>query len=140
MLERLLAERDDKDRIDFSDQLSLASKTDPRAENAINSEQALFTARLADRKGEEEVNQSQREGFRLIAESKREILRSIDDEIIDLTELLADGYVDRQRLRELERLRAQLLGELSDLNVSIDEAELSILQIRKRFKTHVVRS
>ena len=139
VLERLLAERDDKDRIDFSDQLSVASETDPRAENAINSEQALFTARLADRKGEEEVIQSQREGFGLIAESKREILSSIDDEIIDLTELLADGYVDRQRLRELERSRAQLLGELSDLNVSIDEAELSILQIRKRFKTQVVQ-
>ena len=31
------------------------------------------------------------------------------------------------------------MGELSDLNVSIDEAELSILQIRKRFKTQVVQ-
>ena len=139
MLERLLAERDDKDGISFSDKLSLASETDTRAGNAIDSERALFKARLADRKGEEEVIQSQREGFRLIAESKREILRSIDGEITDLAALLADGYVDRQRLRELERSRAQLLGELSDLNVSIDEAELSILQIRKRFKTQVVQ-
>ena len=46
----------------------------------------------------EEVIQSQRDGFKLIAESKREILRSIDGEITDLAELLADGYVDRQRL------------------------------------------
>ena len=139
VLERLLAERDDKDGISFSDKLSLASETDTRAGSAIDSERALFKARLADRKGEEEVIQSQREGFRLIAESKREILRSIDSEITDLAALLADGYVDRQRLRELERSRAQLLGELSDLNVSIDEAELSILQIRKRFKTQVVQ-
>ena len=43
MLERLLAERDDKDGISFSDKLSLASETDTRAGNAIDSERALFS-------------------------------------------------------------------------------------------------
>ena len=59
--------------------------------------------------------------------------------------LLADGYVDKQRLRELERSRTQVLGEIADIDAqiggmraAIGEAELQVLQLDKRFKTSVI--
>jgi epimerase transport system membrane fusion protein len=70
--------------------------------------------------------------------SKQTVEESLRQEIIDLQELLAEGYVDKQRLRELERLRAQTLGELADLEVSIEETGLRVSQLRTRFKKEVV--
>ncbi len=137
-LDRLQAERDDSSKISFSDALIESGNTDQRALNAIVNEQSLFEARLADRKGEEEVIQSRRRGLSVVATSKRQVEKSLSSEVADLSELLVDGYVDKQRIRQLERDRTQLVGELADLEVSIDEAELQILQLRKKFKTQVV--
>ena len=77
-------------------------------------------------------------GYEAVVESKRIISMSLKQEITDLSELLDDGYVDKQRLRELERVRAGIVGEIADIEVSIEEARLQILQRRKRFKTEVV--
>jgi len=137
-VQRLEAERDDLREIEFSATLKSAALADGRAESAMLSEQALFDARLADRLGEEAVINSQRSGLTAMADSKRVILGSLEEEIKDLTQLLSEGYVDKQRLRELERSRAKTIGELADLEVSIDEASLKILQLQKRFKTEVV--
>ena len=46
--------------------------------------------------------------------------------------------MDKKRLRELERTRTQILGELADLEVSIEETGLRISQLRTRFKKDVV--
>ena len=137
-VERLEAERDDRDQVEFSRSLRESAGTDQRAVSAMASEDALFNARLADREGEEAVINSQRAGLEAMAGSTRSILKSLDLEIEDLTALLSDGYVDKQKLRELERARARTLGELADLEVSIDEANLRVLQLRKKFKTQVV--
>ena len=58
---------------------------------------------------------------------------------------MEDGYVDKQRIRELERSLAQSLGGISELRASIASAEvqieegrLQILQLGKRFITDVV--
>ena len=137
-LNRLQAERDDSTKISFSDELMESSHVDQRALNAIVNERSLFEARLADREGEQEVIESRRRGLNLVADSKRKVEKSLSSEVADLSELLADGYVDKQRMRQLERDKTQIVGELADLEVSIDEAELQILQLRKKFKTQVV--
>ena len=62
----------------------------------------------------------------------------MDGEIADLADLLADGFVDKQRLRQLERDRAELLGQIADLDVTLEEVDLKILQLEKTFKTAVV--
>jgi epimerase transport system membrane fusion protein len=137
-VERLEAERDDRDKIEFSRSLKESAGTDQRAVSAMASEDALFNARFADREGEEAVINSQRAGLEAMAGSTRSILKSLDLEIEDLAALLSDGYVDKQKLRELERARARTLGELADLEVSVDEANLRVVQLRKKFKTQVV--
>lgn len=137
-VDRLMAERDELSDVAIRASLIEASSTDRRADNAISSEKALFFARLADRFAEEDVLVSQKRGLELVLDAKRSVEKSLQQEISDLRALLADGYVDKQRLRELERARAQLLGELADLEVSIEEADLRISQLRKRFKRQVV--
>jgi len=152
LVDRLIAERDDGTAVTFSKWLEGAASSDERARNAIASEQALFQARLTDRNGEAEVlqqriaqYQQQINGLRSVLESKNRVSVSLQEEIADLSELLEEGYVDKQRLRELERGLAQNLGEISDLTakiaaaeVAIGETRLQILQLGKRFKTEVV--
>ena len=115
-----------------------ASSVDQRAANAISNELALFSARSADRKAEEEVLASQKKGFELVLESRQRVEKSLREEINDLQDLLVDGYVDKQRLRQLERSRTETLGQLADLEVSIEEVSLRVSQLRTRFKKEVV--
>ena len=137
-VDRLTAERDELGAIVFTKSVFSESEFDRRAQTAMQSERSLFEVRLADLRGEESVIESRRKGLIAVIDSKTAILESLSTEIGDLQDLLADGYVDQQRIRELERSQAQLVGELSDLRVSLEEAQLQILQLRKRFKTQVV--
>ena len=137
-VDRLQAERDGLPEVAFRAQLVAASSLDDRAANAISNERALFTARSADRVAEEAVFASQQKGMELVMASKQTVEESLSLEVSDLRDLLAEGYVDKQRLRELERSRTQILGELADLEVSIEEISLRVTQLRKRFKKEVV--
>ncbi|MDA8679826.1 HlyD family type I secretion periplasmic adaptor subunit [Luminiphilus sp.] len=137
-VDRLVAERDDKEALTFSDALSSASSADSRAKSAMLNERALFVARFSDRSGEEDVLYSQRKGLDSVLKAKVAVDASLRQEIQDLEALLAEGYVDKQRLRELQRSQIQALGEMTDLTVSLEEVDLRILQLKKRFKTEVV--
>lgn len=72
-------------------------------------------------------------------------MKSYRDEVRDLSELLSDGFVDKQRLRDLERRVSELEGEMADNRSNIAQAkmrrgetELQILQLKKDFHTEVV--
>lgn len=150
--DRLVAERDDMDLVTFSEGLLALGEDDGRAATAIAGELTLFSARRADRDGEVQLLLQQQAqlseqaaGFEAILESSNTLLSSLDTEIADLSELLRDGYVDKQRLRELERSRSRVLGELAETNskiasvkVAIAESQLQIVQLNKRFKSEVV--
>jgi epimerase transport system membrane fusion protein len=149
MENRLAAERDSLQSVDFSNDLDAS---DIRAIEAIKNEGLIFAARRDDRLGEVEVLEqrivqleSQIEGLRALAASKQEIVSSYTAEVADLAELLAEGYVDKQRLRDLQRSRSRSVGELADHRAAIAQAEvqigetrLQILQLNKRFTTEVV--
>jgi membrane fusion protein, epimerase transport system len=150
LVDRLLSERDEQPTINFSDWLT--DVRDERAAVAVGNEQALFDARRADLFGETALLQqrvtqliSQIEGTQAVLSAKRSVAKSLNSEARELQELLAEGYVDKQRIRELERSRAVTLGEIADLlariaaaEVSIDEIQLQMLQLQKRFKTEVI--
>lgn len=151
MADRLVAERDDLEAIVFRDQLQSTSD-DSRAASAMAGEVAIFKARLADRRGEAAVLEQrisqleqQIKGLDAVRGSQLEVVGSLEEEILDLKELLSEGYVDKQRLRELERSRARSLGDIADIdsqlaaaNVAVVETRLQILQLIKRFKTGVI--
>lgn len=146
---RLAAERDSLDTVDFSADLDVG---DMRALEAIKNEELIFEARRSDRLGEIEVLgqrivqlESQIQGLRALVASKGEIVSSYNEEVNDLTELLSEGYVDKRRLRELQRGLSRSVGEVADHRASIAQAEvkigetrLHILQLNKRFTTEVV--
>ena len=89
------------------------------------SESTLFTARRADRDGEVQLLLQQAQlseqaaGFEAILASSNTLLSSLDTEIADLAELLRDGYVDKQRLRELERSEAGFWARLQKQNLKL---------------------
>lgn len=147
---RLASERDDLETVLFADEL--LSAVDLRAVEAMQSEEQIFQARRADRLGEVEVLEqrvaqleSQVDGLEALVSSKEQLARSYDEEVGDLSELLKEGFVDKQRLRELQRNAARTRGEIAEHQASIAEAKvrmgetrLEILQLNKRFMTEVV--
>ena len=76
--------------------------------------------------------------------SKKQLVSSYSEEIKDLKELLAEGFADKQRLRELERNHALQTGDIAQLEAEIatnqmlmSETRLQILQIQKQFQEEV---
>ena len=150
VVDRLISERDEVETVKFD--VSLLNQQDQRAQDSIASERALFDARRADRLGEIAVREqrikqlrSQINGILAVIEAKEAVAASLQVERGELEELLRDGYVDKQRIRLLERSLAETLGELAEMTaqveaakVAVKETELSILQLDKRFKTQVV--
>jgi len=148
--DRLRAERDDLDAISFSE--SVMNAVDDRAYVSMQNETAIFQARLADRLGETSLLKSRIanyetriEGATAVLQAKQEVTASLEEEVLELEGLLVDGFVDKQRIRELKRGLVKSLGEIADLEasiaaskVSIGETELQILQLDKKFKTQVV--
>ena len=150
LVDRLISERDELETIAF--QSWLLEETDERALISIKSERALFDARRAGHLGEIAVLQQRIEQFQnqivgttAVVDAKKAVADSLESELTELEELLRQGYVDKQRIRELERSFVQSLGQIAELEaqiaaakVAIEETELSILQLDKRFKTQVV--
>lgn len=146
---RLKAERDQLKKIDFP---SNFDEQDLRVKEAVLSERQVFQARMNSHLGEVEVLEQrmtqigeQIRGLEAIIRSKKELMTSYNAEIKDLSELLSDGFVDKQRLRDLERQVSNLEGEMADHRSSIAQAKmkqgetrLSILQLKKDFHTEVV--
>lgn len=146
---RLRAERDLLEVVTYPDDFDLL---DERVNEAVQSENQVFSARMNSHQGEIQVLRQrisqlseQIDGLEAIIRSKRDLTRSYTEELNDLTELLSEGFVDRQRIRELERSISQLRGEVAEnesniarLKMQQGETELQILQLEKEFHTQVV--
>ncbi len=126
--------------------------SDRRLAAAIASQEQLFQARRDARLGELSVLEqrieqlaSQARGLEKVSAAKTELGDSYVEEIEDLEGLLKEGYVDKQRLRELERRLADVRAESAELDsqaasleIQIGETRLQKLQLDKDFQTAVV--
>jgi epimerase transport system membrane fusion protein len=147
---RLMAERDDLTAVVYPEPSSLL-ETDPRVIAIRQGQDTLFAARRKAHTGEVSVlqqsvaqSQAQIAGLQSVMASKRELLESYAAEMKDLRELLANGFSDRQKLREYERSTVQLQGEVAELQANIaaakakiNEAQLRMLQVEREFQTDV---
>ncbi|MCP2072601.1 UNVERIFIED_ORG: epimerase transport system membrane fusion protein [Pseudomonas lini] len=145
---RLVAERDSLPEPPAEPTLDPA---DPRVREARDSEARIFQTRRTSLLGEiglqeKSIGQIEEQirGLKAIIASKQTLAASYQEEIVDLRALLADGYVDKQRLREQERALSRLQAEIAEsqseiarARVHIDEAQLKILQLKKTFATEV---
>jgi epimerase transport system membrane fusion protein len=146
---RLEAERDQKPQIDFSKMQD--DGTDPRAHEAKLAETNAFLARKNAYEGQISVLQqrvqqvsSKVQGLQAQVVSKQALASSYAEEIKDLKELLAEGFADKLRVRELERQHAvqtgetaQLTAEIATNQLLISETRLQILQLQKQFQEEV---
>jgi epimerase transport system membrane fusion protein len=146
---RLSAERDQKNQITFPD--NLKDNTDPHIAEAKQSETQLFTARKNAHEVEvsvlnQRINQlnSKIKGLQGQRSSKQTLVNSYSEETTDLKELLAKGFADKQRLRDIERNHAVATGEIASLTseiasdeMQIGETRLQILQVQKQFQEEV---
>ncbi len=91
-LVRLKAERDNKTQLEIPHSLLQHPKRD---NEVIENEKELFKARLETLNG------------------RNEMIASFTSEVTELNELLREGYVDKQRIRELERRKNDLQNQIS---------------------------
>ncbi|MBF8780870.1 HlyD family type I secretion periplasmic adaptor subunit [Pseudomonas fulva] len=145
---RLRAERDQLDAIP---PVQLKGTDSERAQEALAGEQQVFMSRKASRLGEisvqrERISQlkAQISGLQEMIRTKQGLEKSYSGEIVQLKDLLSQGFVDNQRLLESERKFDMLRTEVADhkstiakTKLQISETELQIVQLDKKFSAEV---
>jgi epimerase transport system membrane fusion protein len=146
---RLIAERDTTQSISYPSDILVA---DERAENAIETEDKQFSVRSQANAAEADVLtqrlgqlSAQIEGLDALIKSKQSRVRSYAVDIRDNKVLLAEGFVDNRRLKDMQRFREELVGEVAEhksaiasTRIRIGETKLQILQLHKNFQAEVV--
>ncbi len=146
---RLTAEQTQADKITFPE--TFKHLNDSRVQEATQGQQQIFIARRNSFKGEISLLQQQVKqlglkiaGLKKQQQSKRLLSNSYAEEINDLKELLADGFADKQRLRELQRQYTQTNSEIASLATEIastrmqqGETELKIVQTQRKFQEEI---
>lgn len=131
---RLLAERSNAESVSYPAQLQQAGAA---GRNEMLVQDQIFQTRKAARDGavnvlEQRIGQleSRLDGLRALEVSKNTMARSFAEELEDFRGLLAEGFTDKQRLRELERAYASAAGEAADLKATIASTEIQIGETR----------
>ncbi|AZD08980.1 Type I secretion membrane fusion protein, HlyD family [Pseudomonas chlororaphis] len=150
MESRLIAERDGLPAIDFGPMSDPASV---RGAEARQGETQVFNARRGSRLGQiavlrERIGQlhQQIKGLESMIAVKVRLEKSYSGEIGELSDLLKQGFVDKQRLLEQDRKLGMLRSEVADHRSTIDrtrlqinETQLQILQVDKDFDSDVAK-
>ena len=145
---RLRAERDGLQDIPA---VTMDGTDSERAREALGGELQVFRARHDSLMGEISVNRERIEqmkeqiaGLNDMIRTKRNLEKSYTGEIKQLKELLAEGFIDNQRLLEQERKLDLLKTEVADhqssitkTKLQIGETELQIVQLKKKFDSDV---
>jgi len=148
---RLIAERNGDESVTFPPDL-LEMQDDPRVAEAVTGQRRVFQARRQALTGEVNVLEQrvdqlkeQIRGLEALSASKSKRIKLYQEEIDGLHKLFERGLGDKSRLRESERLAAELEGERAEhqssiaaTRVQIGETELQIVQVQRRFMSEVV--
>ncbi len=146
---RLTAERTKTDKIVYPEVFN--ELNDSRVEEAKQGQQQIFIARGNSYNGEVDLLNQRVEqlglkikGLKNQQRSKRLLLSSYAEEIKDIKELLADGFADKQRLRELQRQHTQANSEIAALATEVTsthmqqgETKLQIVQTTRVFQEEI---
>lgn len=147
---RLIAERDGKSTVIYPATLTKAA--DPRAHEDMRVQDQSFAVRKRSRAGEIEILKEQRqqllakiEGIKAQRTSRSSLSNSLNKELLDFRAMLKEGYIEKQKVNELERRLAESEGDRGDFaaniataQTQISEIELKILQIDKEFQREVI--
>jgi epimerase transport system membrane fusion protein len=146
---RLQTERAGLDAIDWPPEL--LSSPNPRVIDLMDEQRFLFERRKRSLEGELSILErriaqliSRIDGLKNTKATREELLQSFQDEYTTLSKLLAEGFVDEMRVRDLERRIVEVRGEIqtiqSDMKsaeIQVGETELQIIQRRSVFDAEV---
>ncbi len=117
----------------------VAAKGDPLIFSQMSTQQDLMSARSASLRAEvsaaEESIRGQQamiEAYKSVQESRAQQLRLVQQELDQTSPLVADGYVPKNRLLELERAASESRAALADLKGQTARAMQSIAEVRQR--------
>ncbi|WLG47957.1 HlyD family type I secretion periplasmic adaptor subunit [Pseudomonas sp. FP1740] len=147
---RLKAERDNLPVIGFD---VMTDSDSLRGAEARQGETQVFNARRGSRLGQISVLQErigqlnqQIKGLEAMIGVKSQLNKSYSGEIVELTDMLSQGFVDKQRLLEQQRKLEMVKSELADhrstitrTRLQINETQLQILQVDKDFNADVAK-
>ena len=136
---RLIAELDNRPDIDFPVFL-LATMNDPRVAGVISLQRQLFTSRrsvlrhdLAALSENIAGLKVQLQGLESSRASKKQQLVFLKEQLDNLQALANEGFVPRNRVLELERTRAQLIGDISEDDGNIGRIQRQIAEFNLRY-------
>lgn len=149
---RLLAERDGLSEIKFPQDMIDRAATDPKVRGLMEMQKTQMAERAKSQDGQvgilkQRISQLQSEldGYKVLQGSKQQQLKIMNDEMTGLQSLVAKGYYPKNRVRELERDRARLEGDIGSdaANIarsekSMGETQLQIIQQDQKFREDVV--
>ncbi len=135
---RLLAELERRDAINFHPDL-LSAKGDPLVNQHILTQTQLFQSRRAALRSElagidESIagQEATLAGIRLQLESRKLQALKQSEQLKNISELAADGYVPRNQLLQLEQSQAELNAVLAELNAQKMRTERAIAELKLR--------
>ncbi|HEY5140900.1 MAG TPA: biotin/lipoyl-binding protein, partial [Methylococcales bacterium] len=145
---RLITERDGKPALAYPANLINAAATDPRAREDMRVQNQSFAVRQRSRAGEIAILKEQRgqllakiEGIKAQRISRSNLSSSLNKELVDFRAMLKEGYVEKQKVNELERRLTESEGDRGDFvaniataQTQISEIEIKILQFDKDFQ------
>jgi epimerase transport system membrane fusion protein len=144
---RLEAERGNKEAIEFP----FVEVNNVKISQVMLSENELFQARRKSLKGEvslleKKISQFENriEGLKSLIANTALLIKSFKREIRDNKALLSEGFVNKQRLVDVQRSKDRSEGEslenesnIAGLRVQIEETRLQILQLSNEFHREV---
>lgn len=149
---RLLAERDNKDEVEFPKELLTEKDNDPDVAANVDSQRRLFDARREAVNGKidvlnQKIHQTEEEinGLGEQIKSADQQMSLLKEEIGDVRHLFKQGNASKQRLLALERTFADIQGEkgerqamISRAHQTINEAKIEMYNIKTEFLNEVV--
>lgn len=149
---RLVAQRDNAARVTYPPAL-LAHRQDPRAAEAMRVQEQTFRVRRRALQSEVTLYERQVAQLREKAVGLKEqramrerLVASFEKERADFEALAAEGYAERQRVREMERhlalndgQRSSLSSDIAATEVEISATLVKILQAEQTFQREVAK-
>lgn len=147
---RLVAERDGLPRVVFPETL-LNTADDARAKEAMRLQTQTFDTRRRAADVETALYERQIDeltgklaGLRAQERMSSQLVTSYRGELSDYRDLAREGYVQKQKVREVERSATEsesrheaVRSEIASTEVEISKAKLTLLQLRKAFQKEV---
>jgi protease secretion system membrane fusion protein len=139
---RLSAEQAGQAKIEFHPDL-LKEKNDPLIKQLIANQEQLFQSRRmalqADLQAIKESIQGQLaaiQGYEGMLQSRKSQLSLLQEELKGISDLVKEGYAPRTKQMELERMAADAMGSMADLQGNISRARSAIAEMKMRAIQH----